>query len=72
MKDGEVVEDPEDDVETVEDDVETGTMTCCGCNQMEEQQTEQFVADVDLPDDLNEAEEGKGNDPNEVAEMSIT
>ena len=31
MKDGEVVEDPEDEVETVEDDVETGTKTCCGC-----------------------------------------
>ena len=30
MKDGEVVEDPEDDEETPED-VETGTKTCCGC-----------------------------------------
>ena len=31
MKDGEVVEDNEDDAETVEDDEETGTKTCCGC-----------------------------------------
>ena len=31
MKDGEVVEDPENDGETLEHDEETGTKTCCGC-----------------------------------------
>ena len=47
MKDGEVVEDPEDDVETVEDDVETGTKTCCGwCRQTEEKQTEHVVVTI--------------------------
>ena len=57
MVDGEVVEDPEDDVEveTPEDDIETNTKT-------EEQQTEHLVADVDLPDDLNKAER-KGKNP---------
>jgi len=52
MKDGEVVEDPEDDletpkddVETTEDDVETGTKICCGwCLPTEEQQTGHSVA----------------------------
>ena len=45
MLDGEVVEDPEDDVKTAEDDVETGDNTCCGwCRQTEEHQTELVVA----------------------------
>ena len=43
MLDGEVVEDPEDDVETTEDDVET--CTCCGwCRQTEKQQSEHVTA----------------------------
>ena len=64
MLDGEVVEDPEDDLET-------GTKTWCGwCSQTEEQQAEHVVADVDLPDDLNGVADRKGNDPDEVAEMS--
>ena len=31
MVDGEVVEDPEDDVETSENDEESGNNACCGC-----------------------------------------
>ena len=44
MVDGEVVEDPEDDFETVEDDVETGSKTSSTwCHQTEEQKTEHVV-----------------------------
>ena len=31
MVDGEVMEDPEDDVETPEDDKRTDNNACCGC-----------------------------------------
>ena len=59
MLDGEVMEVPEDDVET-------DTNTCCGwCRQTEEQQAEH----VDLPDNLNGAAVRKGNDLNKLAEI---
>ena len=67
IKDREVVEDNEEDLETLEDDVETGTNTCCRgwCRQTEEQQTEHVVVHTD---DLED--EAAGNDPDKVAGMS--
>ena len=49
MKDGEVVED-------TEDEEETDAKTCCGCRQTEEQQTEHVVVITASKEDLNGSE----------------
>ena len=55
MRDGEVVEDKEDDVEDPDDDVEAGTETCCGwCGQTEEPQTE-YVAVLTVCDEVQQS-----------------
>ena len=67
MLDGEVVEDPEDDLETAEDDIETGTKTCSIVPNTEGDKTDEGFEMAEADPDLTE-EEGLNLEGGEVTE----